>query len=139
MNAPRNIFVYGTLRRDTRNEQFRLLARHAKFVGEATVDGKLFDLGDYPGMQYPAKGAVHGEVYAVASEHWDTVIKQLDVYEGCTSIDPQPHEYRRELVQARLSNNLTVSAWAYVLNGEPPYRREIRSGDYLLWRAEARA
>jgi gamma-glutamylcyclotransferase (GGCT)/AIG2-like uncharacterized protein YtfP len=139
MSASRNLFVYGTLRRDTRNEQFHLLARHAKFIGEATVDGKLYDLGDYPGMLYPAHGAVHGEVYAVAPEHWDAVVKQLDVYEGCTSSDPQPHEYRRELVQATLSNGSTVSAWAYVLNGEPPYRREIRSGDYLLWRTEARA
>jgi gamma-glutamylcyclotransferase (GGCT)/AIG2-like uncharacterized protein YtfP len=139
MNASRNLFVYGTLRRDTRNEQFHLLARHATFVDTATVDGKLFDLGNYPGMLYPAHGAVHGEVYAVAPDDWDSVIKQLDVYEGCTTLDPEPHEYRRELVEARLSDGSTVSAWAYVLNGEPPYRREIRSGDYLLWRAEARA
>lgn len=44
------LFVYGTLRKDVRNSMFHLLAREARFVGRARMQGLLFDLGDYPGL-----------------------------------------------------------------------------------------
>jgi len=132
------LFVYGTLRRDPRHEMFHLLAKHARYLGEATVSGRLFDLGDYPGMTWPdERKSVIGEVYEVDPTEWDRIIARLDEYEGCASSDPIPQEYRREIVPARLSDGTTVSAWAYVLNRAPNDTREIRSGDYLAWREGA--
>jgi gamma-glutamylcyclotransferase (GGCT)/AIG2-like uncharacterized protein YtfP len=139
MNGTRNLFVYGTLRRDTKHELFHLLARHAKFLGEAVVRGKLYDLGDYPGMIYPERGRVIGEIYAVDSPQWESVIKRLDEYEGCTTADPEPHEYKREVINAQLADGKTVPAWAYVLNRMPSRLREIDSGDYLSSRTKAPA
>src|SRR5215813_7463055 len=93
------LFVYGTLRRDPSHELFQLLARNAKLLGEAVVEGKLYDLGEYPGMIYRANGGhVIGELYQVNPEAWENVIERLDEYEGCRPIDPEPHEYRRILV-----------------------------------------
>jgi len=134
---PTRLFVYGTLRRDPSHEMFHLLARHANFFGEATVPGRLFDLGSYPGMVQDNARRVIGEVYDVDPTHWMSVIARLDEYEGCTTADPEPHEYRRQIVQATLDNGQRVPAWAYLLNQWPNHVREITSGDYLSWRARA--
>ncbi|MGZ8711166.1 MAG: gamma-glutamylcyclotransferase family protein [Thermoanaerobaculia bacterium] len=130
------IFVYGTLRSDPAHEMFHLLAKHARFVGDATVPGHLFDLGDYPGMISSDDGSrVFGEVYELASLDWQRIIGRLDEYEGCSPSDPEPREYRREVVKARLASGDTLPAWAYVLNRWPAGFREIESGDYLAARA----
>ncbi|HEV8432416.1 MAG TPA: gamma-glutamylcyclotransferase family protein [Thermoanaerobaculia bacterium] len=132
------LFVYGTLRRDPRHEMFHLLAKHARYLGEATVPGRLFDLGEYPGMIWPdERNSVLGEIYEVEADHWDDVIHRLDEYEGCGPSDPSPHEYRREVVIARLSDGKAIPAWAYVLNQSPAGMREIQSGDYVSWREGA--
>jgi len=129
---PTQVFVYGTLRRDPAHEMFHLLARAARFVSEARVAGRLYDLGDYPGMTLSPNGKyVKGELYEVRPDQWERVIHQLDEYENCRDEDPGPHEYRRELVQAELPSGQAVQAWAYVLNRPAMGLREIPSGDYL--------
>lgn len=114
---------------------FHLLAKHARFIGDATVPGRLFDLGDYPGMIIADEGRVLGEVYEFDPAHWGHVITRLDEYEGCSASDPEPHEYRREVVNARLSTGETIPTWAYVLNRWPAGLPEIKSGNYLASRA----
>ena len=126
------LFVYGTLRRDPRHEMFHVLAKTAQFIGDARVAGRLYDLGAYPGMSLSnPSGYVKGELYEVHPHSWTRVIQKLDEYEGCSDHDPEPHEYRRELVQAELPSGETVDAWAYVLNRNEYGLREIESGDYL--------
>ena len=110
---PTQLFVYGTLRRDPAHEMFHLLARTARFVSEARVAGRLYDLGAYPGMTLSPNGKyVKGEIYEVDPVHWQSVIQQLDEYEQCREADPEPHEYRRELVRAVLPSGQAVEAWA---------------------------
>lgn len=133
--VPQTIFVYGTLRRDPTHDLYHLLARHGRFIGDARVQGRLFDLGAYPGMALDdTNGFVTGELYEVAV-NWPSVIARLDEYEGCSSNDAEPHEYRRELVQALRPSGEPVRAWAYVLNRDPQGLPVIESGDYLAWRA----
>ena len=36
------LFAYGTLRRESNSEMFRLLARYGQFVDDATCQGKLY-------------------------------------------------------------------------------------------------
>ena len=134
MTERRPLFVYGTLRRDPTHELYHLLARHARFLGDARVRGRLFDLGEYPGMTVEeSNGYVSGELYEVTSD-WPYVIARLDEYEGCTADDVQPHEYRRELVEALRPVGEPITAWAYVLNRDPRGLPVIESGDYLSWR-----
>ena len=45
-----NLFVYGTLRDDPAHDMFHVLAANAELIGEATVAGRLYDLGEYPGL-----------------------------------------------------------------------------------------
>ena len=102
------LFVYGSLRRNARRREtqqapYDLLAHHSRFLSEATVQAKLYDLGEYTGMLYPERGQVIGDVFAIDPSQWSAVIARLDEYEGCTENDPEPLEYRRDLVQAQLS------------------------------------
>jgi len=134
MNDTRALFVYGTLRRDPAHKLYHLLARHARFLGDASVRGRLYDLGSYPGMVLSDQNdVVVGELYEIQT-NWVDVIDQLDEYEGCASSDPLPHEYRREIVEALRPNGERIHAWAYVLNRDPQRLRRIESGDYLAWR-----
>lgn len=131
-NDTTRLFVYGTLRRDPRHEMFHVLAKTAHFLGEARVPGRLYDLGAYPGMSLSNGGGfVKGEIYEVNPIRWVDVIQQLDEYEGCSNDDPEPHEYRRQIVEAKLSSGESMDAWAYVLNRSSHGLREIASGDYL--------
>jgi gamma-glutamylcyclotransferase (GGCT)/AIG2-like uncharacterized protein YtfP len=79
----------------------------------------------------PSDKYVKGELYEVDPDQWPSVIEQLDAYEACRDTDPEPHEYRRELVRAELPSGKGVQAWAYVLNRPALGLREISSGDYL--------
>ena len=100
------LFVYGTLRRHA------LLQQHAEFLGEATTDGVLYDMGGYPGLKRGAPAIlpapVPGELYEVREESWSSVIAQFDDYEGA--------EYTRELVPVRTSKGDLV-AWTYIYTG----------------------
>lgn len=133
------LFVYGTLRGDPSHEMFHVLARNADFLDEGKVRGRLFSLGAYPGMvlSEDVEDNVKGELYQVQSDRWEKVIRELDSYEGCGPDDPEPHDYRRALVDVTTASGQKVRAWAYVLNRPTTHLEEIRSGDYLTWRVSA--
>ena len=108
-----NLFVYGTLRRNAQRDAVQQaahekLARHSRWLGTATVDGKLYPLGEFFVLVYPERERVPGEVYAVDPAQWRPVIEYLDDYEGS--------DYRRDVVQAQLDHGEMISAWAYLLN-----------------------
>ena len=120
------LFVYGTLRKDIRNSRFPVLAMEAgevTFVGYARIQGRLFDLGEYPGLLLPGDpGAwVRGEVYALSNPR-DTLAR-LDDYEG--------GEFERVELDAVLDSGDRSKAWVYAYAGSVTGRREILSGDYV--------
>jgi gamma-glutamylcyclotransferase (GGCT)/AIG2-like uncharacterized protein YtfP len=138
MNAQR-LFVYGTLRGDPSHEMFRILAENATFLGEGRVRGRLFSLGAYPGMVLSEceEDSVKGELYEVIPERWGKVIEELDSYEGCGPDDPEPHEYRRSLVDVMTDSGQDVHAWAYLLERPTTHLEKIPFGDFLAWRVAA--
>jgi len=86
-----------------------MLEHAARFVGDATVRGTLYDLGAYPGLLVAGEhaGLVTGEVYALDPAREDATLAVLDEYEGCAPRDAPPHEYRRERVQVTLVDGST--------------------------------
>jgi gamma-glutamylcyclotransferase (GGCT)/AIG2-like uncharacterized protein YtfP len=124
------LFVYGTLRRGSRNSMHHLLARGATLVGPARMRGRLFDLGAYPGFvpsdTLPAW--VRGELYALANS--TDMLARLDAYEGCGPEDVQPHEFRRIRREARGEGGAISLAWVYAYGGPLTGKAEILSGDY---------
>jgi gamma-glutamylcyclotransferase (GGCT)/AIG2-like uncharacterized protein YtfP len=137
MSTPKVLFIYGTLRGDLKHDLADVLAQDASFLGEGTVRGRLFSLGSYPGMVPSERDSdvIRGELYEVPAEKWQKVVELLDAYEGCGPDDLEPHEYRRQLVEATTSSGRKVRAWAYILNRPTTGLEEIPSGDYLAWRA----
>ena len=93
----RHVFVYGTLRRGEQRD-INLLRPTPRWIGQASVEGVLYDLGDYPGLvfgidQHPGQKKVRGEVYEISDE----LERLLDVIE---EVAPRPSgEYaKRELL-----------------------------------------
>jgi gamma-glutamylcyclotransferase (GGCT)/AIG2-like uncharacterized protein YtfP len=130
------LFVYGTLREDVGHEMYHVLARNASFLGEATVVGTLYDLGQYPGLvpDDGTKETVTGELYRIQEAILDHTFEILDDYEGVGPNDPMPHEYKREIIPVSLNDGRRLDAWAYVLNLSPEGLRKISSGDYREFR-----
>jgi gamma-glutamylcyclotransferase (GGCT)/AIG2-like uncharacterized protein YtfP len=93
--ARRHVFVYGTLRRgDVRD--ITHLQPPPVFVGMASVQGVLYNLGDYPGLLLGGEGRVTGEVYAINA----ALEQQLDSIE---EVWPQPTgEYNKREVEVQL-------------------------------------
>jgi gamma-glutamylcyclotransferase (GGCT)/AIG2-like uncharacterized protein YtfP len=78
----RYVFVYGTLRAGEINDIGRAATRHGidapRLIGTATVNGRLYDFGAYPGLVLDASaGPVRGDVYEVD----DALVPVLDEIE----------------------------------------------------------
>ena len=126
-----HVFVYGTLRRGAGHPMHAALARMSQFVGMARFKGQLYDLGPYPGAvpDPRAEPGVLGELYAFLPGQ--PLLTQLDRYEGCTSLDPKPHEFIRHRVPLTREDGSLEPAWIYLYAGTLTRERHISSGDYL--------
>ena len=125
------LFVYGTLRQDGWNSMSHMLARDARFVGYARLEGRIYRLGEYPGL-VPSRDPgcwVHGEVYAL--ENPPETLARLDNYEGCGPDDPAPHEFERAEHTVVLESGVEDNVWVYVYKGSIRNKPEILSGDYF--------
>ena len=117
----RNLFVYGTLKLTATSlmggEQRARLAGEGRSLGNATMQGRLFDLGRYPGVvdSDAPENLVLGEVIELADPAKS--LPWLDAYEG---IEPGPSgsEYTREeravLLQIPNAAARRVTAWVYI-------------------------
>jgi gamma-glutamylcyclotransferase (GGCT)/AIG2-like uncharacterized protein YtfP len=127
------LFVYGTLRKDSQKMMNPMLAHDSTYVGDARIQGELYDLGTYPGvfLNEGCADIVMGEVYALNPQHASRTWQVLDHYEGCGPDDDEPHAYRRRKVRAFLNDGNEVDAWAYFLTSLPAKAVRIPNGDYL--------
>jgi gamma-glutamylcyclotransferase (GGCT)/AIG2-like uncharacterized protein YtfP len=125
------LFVYGTLRKDSQNSMFHLLAREARFVGYGRLQGRLFHLGDYPGVvpSNDPNSWVYGEVYAL--DNPSETLARLDDYEGCGLNDAPPYEFERVKETIVLESGGRDTVWVYVYKGTTADKQEICSGDYF--------
>ncbi len=124
------LFVYGTLRRDSRSDMYYLLARHADFIGDATYQGKLYKIDYYPGVvpSEDPSDVVQGEVYRLCDS--DFVLSRLDQYEECGPGFSEPTEYVREIQYVRLRSGKNISTWVYLYNLPTNDLALVRSGRF---------
>lgn len=123
------LFVYGTLRRDTARHD--LLQRFCKYIDYGTLNGKLYQIGDYPGVVISddSRQQVVGEVYRIQS--YEMLFAELDDYEECSSSFAEPHEYVRQQQTITLADGHTLTAWVYLYNQPITGLKLIASGDFL--------
>ena len=143
----RHVFVYGTLRRGEQRD-INLLKPSPRWVGRASVEGVLHDLGEYPGLvlasdQRPGQKNVRGEVYEISNE----LEHLLDEIEG---VAPRPNdEYAKREVLVHLTSGSTsdenglghaVTCLVYeVTPGRVAGRPVISSGDWVDYRLQHKA
>lgn len=129
-----HLFVYGTLMSTARHPMGARLLREARLVGAATIAGRLYRLGWYPGLVEAADGAiVHGEVFALADPAMS--LAWLDAYEGLQPEDPGNDEYKRLERTVQLASGEELTAWVYLYQRDVSGLTAIADG---RWRAQAK-
>jgi len=125
------IFVYGTLRRGAANSMHNELPRYAEFYTDASMQGKLFEIDDYPAaiLSDSLEDKVYGELYRIIRR--GKLLLLLDEYEGCNKRSPRPHEYIRKKIPVSHSNGQSTPAWVYLYNRPIKRMKQIESGDYV--------
>lgn len=124
------IFVYGSLLSDFEHLEGEKLRALASLIGKGSVFGKLYDIGEYPGL-VTSKGAgfaVLGEIYDLSS--CPNLWLELDEYEGLN--DSNTPEYTREKVIVSTPNG-TLTCWTYIYQGIIQNLVPIEGGDYLSY------
>ena len=126
------LFVYGTLMSQEtgalgRKERQRL-QREGKSLGLATIEGRIYDLGDSPGLAdaQSTTDLVHGEAFALTTPA--ATLAWLDAYEDIAPGATGPSEYERTQRTARLARGVEVTAWAYLYRGDVSAARLIPGG-----------
>jgi gamma-glutamylcyclotransferase (GGCT)/AIG2-like uncharacterized protein YtfP len=110
------LFAYGTLMRGY--ALHGVLARGATFLGEASVRGRLLDLGRYPGL-VEGGGRVRGEVYRLDDPE---LLPVLDREEG--------YNFVRCQGVVTLARGRRARGWLYRYRGPRERAVPIPDGDY---------
>jgi gamma-glutamylcyclotransferase (GGCT)/AIG2-like uncharacterized protein YtfP len=113
---PQHLFVYGTLMRGSRNPMSSLLNARAIFMGEASIAGRLYNLGSFPGAvpDGESKSRIWGHAYLIRNA---AVMAALDRYEGCGPNNQDLQLFRREQTRIVFANRKEVDGWVYAFIG----------------------
>ena len=130
-----NLFVYGTLMRGECRADSLHEHRGVRFLGEATVRGRLFaiDGEDHPALRCSPDddGEVRGELVSFDDP---VLLRRIDGIEDHFGPGDARNLYERVEVPVRLLRPEPVAlvAWTYVMDDAASRGREIPSGS---WRA----
>lgn len=130
------LFVYGTLMSHAVNEMALALATNASKLGDGTFRGNMYRVHHPDGTwDYPAVIAsgdpsdlVHGEIYQLSSPD---IFDLLDDYEACGPNTPEPHEYRRQVVEVQTTESKCIKAHIYLYARPTAGLEEITSGRFV--------
>ncbi len=103
----------------------------ARLVGRGKINGKLYDLGEYPAVirvQSDSGEYVKGELYQVRDA--DLATRILDRYEEFFPGQPDKSLFVRTVATVRLEDGRREKAWVYFYNRSVDEARFIPSGDY---------
>lgn len=105
--------------------------KSAEFIGHAAYQGKLYNIGAYPGVvpSNQPSDRVQGEVYRLLMP--TLTLQRLDRYEECGAGFPKPAEYVRKIQPVQLMNDEIISAWIYLYNRPVRGRQRLPSGDFM--------
>lgn len=128
------LFVYSSLRRGFQQITYHYLTQFFRFVSDGKVKGILSDMGDKP-VATPVLSDLFiiGELYQLNVKNGSYVFGQLDSYEGVTTDEGEPGQYRRAITTVYTGDGTEIEAWVYWYNGDVSEKPIIASGDVLQY------
>jgi gamma-glutamylcyclotransferase (GGCT)/AIG2-like uncharacterized protein YtfP len=117
---PHPLFIYGTLHPNRAPAEIAVTARLLESLGRATIQGRLFNLGEYPGVILSNSPAdiVPGELFQFPDD--PMILARLDAYEDFRPDNPGRSLFLRQRVYATLLDNpdvgKKVACWVYTYN-----------------------
>ena len=124
MSDPIFFFVYGLLMSGGTGFRALGLESRVRRLGPDKVAGRLYHLGDYPGLITGRHGLVQGELIATQDVR---LIDELDAYELYDPGNPTGSEYRRIEVDLLMSGR---RVWAYEYNRPVKNKPIIATGNW---------
>jgi gamma-glutamylcyclotransferase (GGCT)/AIG2-like uncharacterized protein YtfP len=116
------LFVYGTLRPGSQNGYAERLAKSARHIGSASMNGRLYKLGPYLALlpSQSKQECVPGDVFEGVTPE---LFEQLDEYEGA--------EYARRLGEVTMDDGRTLTVHFYCYALPPEMQSPLpREGDF---------
>lgn len=125
------LFVYGTLMHEVSHEMAEFLQMHSKLYDEGYINGKLYDLGDYPGalLSHNPEDKVWGQIFQLDAT--EIVIPVLDEYEGYGPPYTSPYLFLRKKEMVTSKKKDMLQCWVYLYNGAVENHIFIQHGNYL--------
>jgi gamma-glutamylcyclotransferase (GGCT)/AIG2-like uncharacterized protein YtfP len=122
------LFVYGTLRPDHAPSEIADVVHSLELVGPGTIQGKLYDLGEYPGviLDEGASQDVTGLVFDL--DRSPEALAYLDAYEGYNPDDVENSLFRRLQTAVTFRDGDRELCWVYVYNRPVPASYGTRAG-----------
>jgi gamma-glutamylcyclotransferase (GGCT)/AIG2-like uncharacterized protein YtfP len=120
LDNPDLLFVYGTLHPDRAPAEIASIVRLFRPVSTATILGRLYDLGPYPGvlLDVPQPEPIPGHLFQLPD--LPDALPALDAYEGYDPTGPGTSLYLRQRTQAHLPGGSATLCWVYVYNRPIP-------------------
>ncbi len=128
MTADRDLlFVYGTLRWRRAHPMAAWLWHHAKPVGPAVLQARLYDCNSYPGavLSQDMSDQVSGLVLRLKNPQQG--LKALDLYEGFDPSHRPDSLFDRVATEVVLRSGKALTAWVYVYAPSVENLRRINS------------
>lgn len=109
-----------------------LLKQQTQVLGPGWASGKLYDLGNFPGIviDEAASTLVKGEILQIHHPHWFLPI--LDEYEMIGPAPKASDYYRRILTKVHFKDQL-LECWVYHFQQDVSSYTLIAAGDYYLY------
>jgi gamma-glutamylcyclotransferase (GGCT)/AIG2-like uncharacterized protein YtfP len=121
------IALYGSLREGQKAYSQLGLEEALERVGECSIAGSLYDLGEYPGLKTNGERTVKAELYRIKDPR---VFAKLDDYERFNPRERSSSLYIRKII--RLADQ-DRDAWVYVYNQDLSQKELIQSGDWVKY------
>lgn len=135
MSRTETLFLYGSLlQRTGHNSVDRIMSRFSRPLYRGYIHGRLYDLGQYPGVIESDKDTDRVFGMLVELSRASFVLPQLDKFEDYRQKQAEHSQYLRKQVEVySVDKNKTEMAWCYIYNQPVNEDQWIRSGDWLSW------
>jgi gamma-glutamylcyclotransferase (GGCT)/AIG2-like uncharacterized protein YtfP len=134
-----HLFVYGTLSPRHAPPEIAAAVGRLRPVGQASVRGRLYDLGEYPGaiLSEKSRSLIRGEVFELPDD--PNTLSSLDNYEGFEPNKPRSSLFLRRARSVNMDDGSRLRCWVYIYNGTTRGAEPLRNGRYSRQRIPRRS